>query len=557
MLKPSRLFFGSWWGGFATCQLAGVFGRLLPTTLALLIAIAFSVDCFAQDNQPKKVALLIGVERYEKSGFENLAFAEDDVLELAKELTKNGFAVTTLTGSGSGDLKATSDNIRKVLDELFLPQLAKLKKNDIVFIALAGHGQQKLVEGDEDAFFCPVDAHKSLHTSWISISKLTEDVARMSSSNNNLILIDACRNNPSRSRGVDGKNVNLLKDNMAIFFAAAYGQQAQEVRDFRHGLFTYYVLDGLRGKAKDGDGEVTWDTLVSYVKKKVGVNAEALTGTRQDPNHISNLRGAPPVLSGKIVVSAFAGTRAGQLHPNKNQPIGLVWCPLGKFKMGSPANEPDRGDEEEVDVELTQGFWMGRTEVTQNQWKTVMGTEHWKGEDFVKAGPDYPATYVSHEDAAEFCRELTQRERSAGRLPSGWVYNLPTEAQWEYACRARSDTMYSFGSGASSLKDYAWFGENARDVDEKYAHQVAQKRANAFGLYDMHGNVLEWCRDGWQERLPGGKNPFVEANVGSSRVLRGGSWFLSAKYCRSADRSRVYLTTRGSSYGFRVVLELE
>ena len=153
--------------------------------------------------------------------------------------------------------------------------------------------------------------------------------------------------------------------------------------------------------------------------------------------------------------------------------------------MGSPEGEEGHDDDEyQHRVRLTQPFYMQTTEVTQGQWKSVMGTEPWKVQDYVKEGDDYAATYVSHEDAVAFCRKLSARE--------GGTYRLPTEAEWEYACRGGTQTMYSFGASAGQLGEYAWFEDNADKVGEAYAHRVGQKRSNGFGLYDMHGNVREW-----------------------------------------------------------------
>ena len=178
--------------------------------------------------------------------------------------------------------------------------------------------------------------------------------------------------------------------------------------------------------------------------------------------------------------------------------IGMVLVPIpaGEFLMGSPETEPGRRDNEvQHQVTLTKPFLLGVHEVTQGQWQAVMGTTPWKGKEFVKEGDDYPATYVSWHDAVEFCRKLSEKE--------GLEYRLPTEAEWEYACRAGTTTAYSFGDDASELGEYAWYRENARNVGQKYAHTVGQKKPNPWGLYDMHGNVWEWCSD-WYGDYPSG-----------------------------------------------------
>jgi len=228
--------------------------------------------------------------------------------------------------------------------------------------------------------------------------------------------------------------------------------------------------------------------------------------------------------------------------------IEFVPIPAGTFTMGSPAAEKDRDDDEtQHQVTLTKSFYMGRTEVTQGQWKKVMGTEPWKGQDYVQEGDDYPAVYISWDDAVEFCKKLSAMENR--------VYRLPTEAEWEYACRGGTKTAFSFGDDEADLSKYAWFDGNAYYVDEKYAHQVGQKLPNAFGLYDMHGNVCEWCSD-WYSEYPSG--PLTDPqgpNTGSSRVLRGGSWYVGPGFVRCADRCFNSPGRRNSYYGFRLLLE--
>lgn len=245
--------------------------------------------------------------------------------------------------------------------------------------------------------------------------------------------------------------------------------------------------------------------------------------------------------------SDFTGSQAGDVKELAGRKFR--WCPAGNFLMGTPgAND----DESPVEVTLTQGFWMCETTVTQSQWQKLMLTTPWKGQTLLKEGANYPAICVNHDDAVDYAANLTQEERQAGRLPAGWKYALPTEAQWEYACRAGTRSKYSFGESEGQLIHYAWYDANLNN--ERYAHEVGKKRANPWGLLDMHGNVWEWCSDWYDNKLIGGEDP-VGPNSGSDRVGRGGGWGYAAVDCRSAYRSRITPDYRNDFLGFRVSLQ--
>lgn len=203
-------------------------------------------------------------------------------------------------------------------------------------------------------------------------------------------------------------------------------------------------------------------------------------------------------------------------------------------------------------VHITQPFYIGVTEVTQGQWNAVMGTQPWAGADDVQEGDDYPATHVKWEDAMEFCRRLSARpegEQSAGR-----IYRLPTEAEWEYACRGGTTGAYSFDTDSSQLNEYAWYDENALSIDDPHARRVGMKKANRFGLYDMHGNMRELCSD-WYGKYPSSvvADPSGPSS-GSLRMLRGGSWNSDAASCRAAFRFTPLPGLRTSNFGFRLAL---
>jgi formylglycine-generating enzyme required for sulfatase activity len=251
---------------------------------------------------------------------------------------------------------------------------------------------------------------------------------------------------------------------------------------------------------------------------------------------------------------SFAGTHAGDRCVLTDLKMAFRWCPAGQFTMGSPKSEPGRTDnEDQVRVTLSQGFWLGETEVTQGEWQAVAGSTPWRGLSLVKEGRDFAAVYMTYEEALKFVELLTNHERNTGRLPGGWRYSLPTEAQWEYACRAGSSSAYCFGDRESDLSAYCWYKANASDMGESYAHLVGQKHANAWGLKDMHGNVWEWCLDDFVDRLPGGVDPIGMAS-GSNPARRGGGWGAGATVCRSANRGSLSPMTRYNTQGLRVAV---
>ena len=234
-------------------------------------------------------------------------------------------------------------------------------------------------------------------------------------------------------------------------------------------------------------------------------------------------------------VDATRGSREMSVSLPGGVKLDLVWIPAGEFLMGTPAHEKDRGSDEgpQHRVQITKGFWMGKYEVTQEQWKAVMGTTPWEGETYAKGNPRHAVSYVSWNDCQDFVKKLNSRA-------SGGGFRLPTEAEWEYACRAGTTTRFYYGDDPdyAKLGDYAWYTKNAWDAGGRHAHEVGQKKPNAWGLYDMHGNVWEWCEDwygeDWYDKsaTEGPKGP----SSGSYRVLRGGSWNYFPSYCRAANR---------------------
>lgn len=235
--------------------------------------------------------------------------------------------------------------------------------------------------------------------------------------------------------------------------------------------------------------------------------------------------------------------------------IGMefVLVEAGTFQMGSPATEEGRDQDERLHpVRISQPFYLGKYEVTQAQWQMVMGGGGEMGpvEDypwsFFECGPTCPVEGISYDDALEFVRRLNQAEKVQ-------TYRLPTEAEWEYAARAGTQTAYNFGNDPANLQLYAWYDANAG----RTPHPVGSKRHNAWGLYDMHGNVWEWVADWYGAYLPvsvtNPRGPYTSA----VRVIRGGGWNnMTTRACRSANRLIVVPDARSAALGFRVARTL-
>ena len=207
--------------------------------------------------------------------------------------------------------------------------------------------------------------------------------------------------------------------------------------------------------------------------------------------------------------------------------------------MGSATNEPDRSDDEtQHRVTLSNGFWLGMTQVTEAQWQAVMGANPSKFQEATR-----PVEQVSWDECQAFLKKLSA-------TAAGKQFRLPTEAEWEYAYRAGTQTAYYFGADTGRLGDHAWFGENSGSQ----THDVGQKKPNAWGLYDMAGNVWEWCADWYGAYAAGSQQDPTGAPNGSHRVFRGGSRDYNAAYCRAASRGRSDPGYRGNGLGFRLAL---
>ena len=524
-------------------------------------------------------AILIAVDDY--ANLTDLSFCTKDQEGLRDQLLASGFPadqVFLLTDeTKEARYRPFKTNIEKQLELV----LGLLEKDDLLVIGFSGHG----VQLGKTSYLCPADADLERPDTLLPLEKIYEQLENCNASLK-LMMIDACRNDPRppgkrsarsprEANQAFAKTLETPPRGILLMTSCAPGETAQEDPQLKHGVFMYHVLAGLRGGAdRDKNGRISLTELYQYsnleTKKYVArvfndSQRPGLKGDLTDDFELASISGTAASTVPKIaakdskpatnpmtpsVTDSAASESATKpaLKTVKNS-IGmeLVLIPAGKFRMGSPPSEKGRDkDEEQKDVELTRSFYLGKTEVTQAQWRAVTGTEPWKGKDSVHERDNYPATYVSWDDAQEFCRKLSKTENR--------TYRLPTEAEWEYACRAGTTTRFSFGDSESRLGDYGWFKNNTSALGRSFAREVGRKKGNPFGLYDIHGNVYEWCEDVYVGNFPGGTDPKVTTE-GSIRVCRGGSWDSFPAACSSADRFRLSQSIGYFDLGFRVAID--
>lgn len=340
-------------------------------------------------------------------------------------------------------------------------------------------------------------------------------------------------------------------------------------------------LAALEKKAFDGDADALY-MLGQYYEIGDGVPADkkiaecyytaaANLGYKAAKIKLGLIVAAPPPPR-----SAVSAGKAFSADCGNGVKLELLPVPAGAFTMGSPSDEEGRfGNEAQAYVNITKPFWLGKTEITQAQWQAVMGNNP----SFFKGDSNLPVECVSWNDAMDFCKKLTAKARAAGTLPANVEFTLPTEAQWEYACRAGTTSRFCFGDEESSLRVFGNYYD--KSGDKKYDAEFRQKnnwklspdttyddgfvetapvasfRQNAWGFYDMHGNVWEWCLDYYDPTLSGGNDPCRATSgsgeYGSNRVYRGGSWFRPVRNSRSAYRGGNAPGFRVRDVGFRVV----
>ena len=585
-----------------------IFGRTRLAALLMLVVFAFATrTAWPQQVVPgKKYALLVAVDRYEKGSLlPGLPFPRRDVDALEKVFLDAGYekanvvVMTRERGFEEVDLMPTAEHIRNQLELM----LGGVKAGDSVIVALAGHGVMMLAPPADDpnaaarqrSFFCPMDAslaRKRLER-FVGFDELYKALEGCKATVK-LLMVDACRNEllaqpEGRPGGIAMPPPALPPASVAALFSCSDKEVSWEDKDLDggHGVFFHYVIQGLSGKADEERGnkdqKVELDELYSYVKDNVQSFVERKHATTQLPRLLGDI--------GPVALLDLSRRRPGAANPELiSNSIGakLRFIPAGEFLMGSPDIDKDAEDDEKPQqrVRITRPFYLGMTEVTRGQFRRFVddagyqteaekdgkGGSGWNEEAknfeqdprYTWQNPgfeqtdEHPVVNVSWNDAVAFCQWLSRKE--------GKTYRLPTEAEWEYACRAGTTTRYQCGEdpeglaavgnvadGTAREKFPDWAAIGARD-GYVFTAPVGRYTPNARGLLDMHGNVWEWCSD-WYEKDYYGRSAAEDprgSGPASLRVLRGGGWYPEPRVARSANRNAFVPGLRYVNVGFRL-----
>jgi formylglycine-generating enzyme required for sulfatase activity len=541
----------------------------LRRLLNLVVLLCLAGTASAQ-TQPKesRVALVIGNGTYKTSPLKNPV---NDAKDMATKLRGLGFVVIERSNLGIRQIGSTLREFR-----------SKLAPGGVALVFYAGHGLQIKGENYLPAVDADIASEEDVPNQSLAIRQIM-DVLSDAKTRLNLVFLDACRNNPySRSFRSAGEGLSRVTapSGTLISFATRPGSVAAD-GDGRNGVYTGALLQQMGNTSQP----------IEQVLKRVVTSVKATSRNRQEPWMEGSIEGefcfgecsGPGSVSTAVsddralwesvkdsrdanelkvylaqfprgVFAALASTRVqalekgtspvaaaavsqsvkpGQVFKDCADCPEMVVVPTGSFTMGSS----DYSDEKPPHIVSIQSFAIGRTEVTQGQWKAVMGSNPSR---FNTCGDDCPVEQVSWNDAQSFAQKLSQM--------TGKNYRLPSEAEWEYACEAGSNREYCGGDEVNAV---AWYASNGGSK----THVVAGKQVNAFGLYDMSGNVWEWVEDVWHSNYNGAPtdgSAWTSGGDQAQRVQRGGSYGFSPDVLRSAMRIWDRPGNRSANLGFRI-----
>lgn len=581
------------------------------------------VPCGLLLSAADRVALVIGNNHYKELPERmQLTSPVDDATDVASALKALGY--TLVTG------KAVTDGTRETITSVTEKFATAAKGAEAAVFYYSGHG----VQVGDDNYLLPTDTPKlngisMLKNRGVLLRDSVMVALEEAGAKNKIIILDCCRDNPFSAqleaalsqvgKSIKTKSVGEITGygpGFYLAFATSPGQTAADGNGARNSPFTAAMLRTLPTSASKDIDFFFRDVKSILPDDQVSWTNHSIKG--------SFSLGTMPLISGGAVpmpddYASLAGRTAGERKLIEIAPgvsIPFRWCPPGTFTMGSPASEQAKlkaagvaesifASETQHSVSLSKGFWLAETEVTQGHWQAVMGTtllqqankmladdtvykslgdktlrafkgaQKGEGSKHIGVESEKVAMYnVNWEEADEFC---TKASRHAGQR--GWAIALPTEAQWEYACRSGTSGMTYAGdfsikgeNNAPGLDAIAWYGGNSSEgysgtrwstaswKEKQYPggtggpRRVGSKQANEWGLRDMIGNVWEWCADYYGPYATSSATDPQGATKGDLRVFRGGSWSDGAADCRAAYRFSIEPGHRSISLGFRPAL---
>ncbi|WP_417912548.1 SUMF1/EgtB/PvdO family nonheme iron enzyme [Candidatus Electronema sp. TJ] len=526
-------------------------GLMLLFSSALMIMNAAASGQTEPPDFGKYYALVIGNQSYRH--LEELTTARADAKEIAKLLEERyGFEV---------ELLLDGDRERMLWTLSQLPKRTTSKDRDNLLIYYAGHGQ---LDRNGAGRWLPVDAEAEDESNGIPTSSLT-DILSSVQARHILVLSDsvysASLQLPDNARLKESREERLrrLLETPSLTALTSGSDRPMHEAGAKHSLFARNVLISLRDNRDVLSGRSLFGRLLKPVYQSTELlpryghlvrtnqkQGDFLFATRHaqnsfqtEPARPAQAQAAPP--QQQAAAPPLPQPKQGDALMNEAAGMEFVYVPGGCFKMGSPVGEKGRFDWEGPEHEVcVNGFWMSRYEVTQEQWLKIMGSNP----SSLKKN-QHPVENVSWHDAQEFLARLNKR--------SGRTYRLPTEAEWEYACRAGGGGKYC---GSDNPDAVAWHEENSSGS----TRPAGRKQANAFGLHDMSGNVWEWCADKFDKNyyaIGGARNNPRGPADGDEQVVRGGSAGSRAHNCRAAFRFKNRPDYRENLIGFRVVMQQE
>lgn len=499
-------------------------------------------------QRERRLALVVGVSDYPRySGLGRLTYADDDANAVCKELERSGYTTVCITNQD-----ATRASVMNVLRNM--ADMVEPNHGTMVFY-FSGHG---FAQGTTN-YLATFDAGANdIARSGLSLDEVQQAMVN-TGARQRMLFIDACRNNPESKSGATQTFTQFAAaEGTRILFSTKFGRVSWEREELKQGVFTHFVLEGLRGGAARTDGTISFRDLADYVGQRVS-SYTLRAGDVQVPFEAGEasgdflVAGMPPGFvrpddrpSSAPVVPPPAPAKREPRAGDPMEPLDLgrgvkmefVYIPAGTFWMGcSPGDSECDGDESpRRRVEITKGFELGKYEVTQGEWEAVMGSN-----PSYSKGARKPVEQVSWLDAQEYLRKLNARN-------DGYRYRLPSEAEWEYAARAGAE-----GARHGAVDSIGWYDKNSGGGTK----EVGGKTPNSWGLYDMLGNVWEWSEDWYGEGYykeqanQDSKGP----SSGQYRVVRGGSWNLFARSLRLSNRGRFAPSLRDDDQGFRCLRE--